>query len=384
MLPYIYACVALYTFDHVCRLIKSRLAIAHIRPLPELDVTRVEIPTINAGWRAGQHIRLRVVSAKMGWFGWAEVHPFTIASVAESGPEGMVLMCKRAGGWTRKLYEMAKLGGYEEGGAGAREVRVVVEGPYGLSLFDLCLRPHPLNFSFAGGPQQTVFSSFSAAVFIAGGSGITFALSAVQDLVQKDLRGASRVKFIELIWIVPDPACLAPLLPTLSTLVQQSAFTPLKVSVFYTRAPTGKQPAFFAAASASPFAGSALVRSGSSPSHPPPPPPPPPHSASAQPQPWQPPPLPSSAHQQAHFPPGLTLAPGKPRLLKFLEHAISRAVRLGHSNAKDDALSLSGVVVGVCGPVGLADDVAAAVSGVDPVRRDQVGGIELHEEVYGF
>ena len=73
----------------------------------------------------------------MGWFGWAEVHPFTIASVAESGPEGMVLMCKRTGGWTRKLYEIAKLGGYEEGGVGGREVRVVVEGPYGLYSFFL-------------------------------------------------------------------------------------------------------------------------------------------------------------------------------------------------------------------------------------------------------
>ena len=67
MPPYIFTCVALYAFDHLCRLIKSRLAIARIRPLPELDLTRVEIPTINAGWRAGQHVRLRVVSAKMGW-----------------------------------------------------------------------------------------------------------------------------------------------------------------------------------------------------------------------------------------------------------------------------------------------------------------------------
>jgi ferric-chelate reductase len=40
--------------------------------------------------------------------------------------------------------------------------------------------------------------------------------------------------------------------------------------------------------------------------------------------------------------------------------------------------------VGVCGPVGLADDVVAAVAGVDPVRRDQVGGVELFEEVFGW
>ena len=142
-LPYIFASTGLYTFDHVARLIKSRLAIAHVRPLPELDLTRVVIPTINAGWRAGQHVRLRVISFKMGWFGWAEVHPFTIASVAESGPEGMVLMCKRAGGWTRKLYEIAKLGGYEGGSVDGREVRVVVEGPYGSCFFFyFTFRPH--------------------------------------------------------------------------------------------------------------------------------------------------------------------------------------------------------------------------------------------------
>jgi ferric-chelate reductase len=240
----------------------------------------------------------------------------------------------------------------------------------------------------AGGPQHTVFSSFSAAVFVAGGSGITFALSAIQDLVQKDLKGASRVKTIELIWIVPDPACLAPVLPTLSMLVQQSVFTPLRISVFYTRAPTGKQPAFFAEASASPFAVSALGESLSSPPYPPP------CSAAAQSQALRQsisqalcvkPLNPSSpTHQSIYFPPGLTLAPGKPRLVKFLEHAITSTVTLGHSNPKDEALNLTGLIVGVCGPVGMVDEVAAAVSGLDPLRRDQVGGVELHEEVFGW
>ena len=237
-------------------------------------------------------------------------------------------------------------------------------------------------FFGVGGPQHAVFSSFSAAVFIAGGSGITFALSAIQDLVQKDLCGASRVKIIELIWIIPNPACLAPILPTLSMIVQQSVFTPLRISVFYTRAPTGKQPAFFAAASASPFAESELGRSLSSPSHLPP------RSAATQTQfqrlSAQTLNLSSPAQQPIHFPPGLTLAPGKPRLLKFLEHAINHVVNIGQSNPNGEALSLTGVIVGVCGPVGLADDAAAAVSGVDSLRRDQVGGVELHEEVFGW
>lgn len=61
-----------------------------------------------------------------------------------------------------------------------------------------------------GGPGHTVFASFSAAVFVAGGSGITYALSAIEDLVQKDIRGESRVKVIELVWSVSDPGKRAP------------------------------------------------------------------------------------------------------------------------------------------------------------------------------
>lgn len=56
-----------------------------------------------------------------------------------------------------------------------------------------------------GGSGHTVFASYSAAVFVCGGSGISFALSAVQELVQKNMEGKSRVKIIELIWSVQDP-----------------------------------------------------------------------------------------------------------------------------------------------------------------------------------
>ncbi len=70
--------------DHLFRMLKTRVATAHLRALPELGITRVEIPTLNAGWRAGQHVRLRVLSTAMGWAGWLEVHPFTIASVTKT------------------------------------------------------------------------------------------------------------------------------------------------------------------------------------------------------------------------------------------------------------------------------------------------------------
>ena len=65
----------------------------------------------------------------MGWFGWAEVHPFTIASVSRS-KEGIILICKRKGAWTKGLFEMSKIGRYVNGEMG-QKVNVVIEGPYG-------------------------------------------------------------------------------------------------------------------------------------------------------------------------------------------------------------------------------------------------------------
>lgn len=130
MRPYLLAVLAFVTYDRVMRIAKSRLTEAYLRPLPELGVTRVEIPSINAGWTPGQHVRLRVFSSAMGLFGWWEVHPFTIASVSETR-EGAVLMCKKTGGWTSKLFEAAKMGGYAMEAGVERKVKVHVEGPYG-------------------------------------------------------------------------------------------------------------------------------------------------------------------------------------------------------------------------------------------------------------
>ncbi|OJA16573.1 hypothetical protein AZE42_03834 [Rhizopogon vesiculosus] len=302
--PYVIAAAGIFGLDLLIRLIKTRVYNARIRPIPDLMLTRIEIPQLNAGWRAGQHVRIRVLSSGLGWFGWAESHPFTIATAAKT-PEGMILLCKKAGGWTGRLYEMAKVAGYgSDEGAFGRMVQVMIEGPY-------------------GGPGHCVFASYSAAIFFVGGSGITFALSAVQDILQRDSEGASRVKIIEVIWTVPDSASLTPLVPQFAALIQQSIYAPLKISVHYTRAsdnPPGKD----------------------------------------------------------FLPPGLTLSAGRPKLAKVLDAVISRAVSYG-SGVKA-SMDITGVVVGVCGPEGMGDEVAQAISQVDDGRRWAVGGIEMHEE----
>ena len=311
--PYVLTAAGIYGFDRILRLVKSRVAMARLRPIPELGMTRVEVPAINAGWRAGQHVRLRVLSLGMGWRGWAESHPFTIASVSRcpSG-EGLVLMVKKAGDWTNKLYSLAQRADYGEANGVGSHVQVVIEGPY-------------------GGPGHAIFSSFSGEMFVAGGSGITFALAAAQDLMKKDLEYRSRVRHIELVWTVQDPAALTPLLPLFFSLLAQAqdAYATLRINVFYTRAASPEALKAFRA-----------------------------------------------------LPPGITLSPSRPKLDKILTSCVDRSAALfsGGRERRRGGGGLTGVIVGVCGPTSLAEGVRKAVGAFDPERRKTIGGIELHEE----
>lgn len=298
-IPYIAVASAFYGLDHLIRLVKTRITTATLRPIPELGLTRVEIPSLNSGWRAGQHVRLRVLSTGMGFFGLTEVHPFTIANV-ERTEEGMVLMCKKAGRWTTKMYELSATAKYgEQGREVGKNVRVMVEGPY-------------------GGVGNTVISSYSGALFVAGGSGITFALSAVQELVR--LGNDSSVRTIDIVWSIPDAASLTPMIPLFTSFIEQSTSARLRVFVFYTRASKG-------------------------------------------------------SFQGMYLPPGVTLAPGRPKAVKYLDDVVTSTQSVGGA---------TGVFVGVCGPPALARDVAGIVRVFDVHRKRMVGGIELHEEVFGW
>ncbi|KAH9915471.1 iron reductase [Epithele typhae] len=317
-IPYVLIAAIAYGVDRLWRLVKSRVVMARLRPLSELGMTRVEIPGINAGWRSGQHVRLRVLSLGMGWRSWAESHPFTIASVSRSpSGEGMVLMVKKAGDWTNRLYELGQRADYGEANGVGCQVQCVVEGPY-------------------GGPGHAIFASFSGALFVAGGSGITFALAAVRDLMKKDLEYRSRVRAIELVWTVQDPAALTPLLPLFSSLIAQaqSSYATLRISVHYTRAPSN--PDAFKAFRA--------------------------------------------------LPPGLTLLPSRPKFNKVLTGVVDRSAALFSSGKerRRGGGGLSGIIVGVCGPTSLAESVRKAVNEFDPDRRKLIGGLELHEEAFGW
>lgn len=140
------------------RLAKTRISTATIRPIPELGATRVEFPYLNKGWRAGQHVRVQVLSSAMGLTGWAETHPFTVASQSNS-KEGLVLLCKKTGTWTQNLFGIATKS-RAEWGIG-RNIRVIVEGPYGAFCWRF-LHLLPLSEPFKVDPV----SQYSAATLL--------------------------------------------------------------------------------------------------------------------------------------------------------------------------------------------------------------------------
>lgn len=315
-IPYVAIAAGFYGADHVLRLVKSRAPKAHLQPIPELGTTLVRVPSLNAGWRAGQFVRLRVLSGRMGWYRWSETHPYTIASACEgSGAEGMTLMVKKTGRWSRQLYDIASASSETESG-GLPTVRVLVEGPY-------------------GGPGLTNFASFSGALFVVGGSGISFGLATTQELIQRAAQGTTSVKAVQLVWSVHHARSLDPLLPLLTSLLQQSYNIPidLTIKVFYTRAVSQNDDEHY-------------------------------------------PPL-------DKFPPGLSLASGRPRLPEVLTGLIDVTTNALSAAANGDERAAGhGVIVGACGPASLSDDARRAIHVLGKAERECVGGVELHDEAF--
>lgn len=141
VLPYLLAVMVLYGFDHIARIARTRYTTAWLTAENALNggTTLVNVPSLDAGWRAGQHVRIRVIGDT--WFGWltwlvGRARPFTVATGSNSG--GMLLAIKARGAWTRKLLRMATAGDdvkeksieLELGRRAPREVRIIVEGPY--------------------------------------------------------------------------------------------------------------------------------------------------------------------------------------------------------------------------------------------------------------
>lgn len=108
-----------------------------------------------------------------------EAHPFTITNSTSS--RGITLYAKTAGDWTRALHALAS--STEEASqtllekpAAGKQVKVMIDGPYGGLRIDL--------------------AQVREVLIVAGGSGITFALGAIEEALR--CGGTSKVN---LVWV---------------------------------------------------------------------------------------------------------------------------------------------------------------------------------------
>lgn len=356
--------------------------------LPDSHTTVVTIPALREGWRAGQHVRIRVPGLGMG-YGY-QAHPFTIAS-APNG-EGMVLMCKVVGKWTDRLFDFANNahqshGRSEKTHRGPLKATVVIEGPY-------------------GGLGNTLLPAFSGLLLVAGGSGITHALALAHDLINRSPCGVVRARVIDLVWTVRTQEMARPLIPTLLDLIedahafeekclegrkmQQALPSPLglRIHIHVTRCPASSPITLLSAnppVTPNPFTSefdhpeedriglkrqlsaaekekSAYMSRNNSTTL----------SVSSR----------TSSKGRGYFTPlsSIQVSKRRPEFGTILDELVDEV----RDRARRERTDPSGICVTVCGPAGLCDSVRDAVRTLPGKRRRMVGGVELEEENFGF
>ncbi|GAO46268.1 hypothetical protein SAICODRAFT_7301 [Saitoella complicata NRRL Y-17804] len=130
----------------------------------EVDVMRITIKNCGIkSWRAGQHVFLCFPAHSR-----FQAHPFTVANSSNKthNPDGdLVFVVRRKNGMTDRLCQLA---------AESKTLKVWVDGPYGVGA---------LSPEISGRHIQLV----------AGGTGISFALSAVSELTGRDIPGTMQL-----------------------------------------------------------------------------------------------------------------------------------------------------------------------------------------------
>ncbi|KEP47602.1 putative ferric reductase transmembrane component [Rhizoctonia solani 123E] len=209
--PWIYPPIAFWGLDLLLRLVRFRIKDAYATAVDQ-QMTIIRIPDIQGGWLAGQHVRLRVFFNGRPF----ESHPLTIlnadsATSALSSSTGITLGVRAVGDWSRALNQLAK-----DQGADSRMV-VMVDGPYGGLTFDL--------------------GDFESVLLVAGGSGATFTVGVLDDIVGRVVRhGRSKgekTRVVKFVWFVRSYGCISWFAPMLAQLAEVCHGTSLAISFHF-------------------------------------------------------------------------------------------------------------------------------------------------------
>lgn len=169
---------------------------------PSTLMVTFENPASTLKWKAGQHFY--VVMPGMSRLPW-EAHPFTAITIPEpagSREKGELSFVVRIrDGFTRLMKERVdeerKARGLPVDEQCSMKVQAAVEGPYGLAED---LSGYDAVLIFAG---KQIFSPCSRPLSTyPGGSGISFALSHLLQIIEEARVGRTRVRSVKLVWMV--------------------------------------------------------------------------------------------------------------------------------------------------------------------------------------
>lgn len=331
---WVIACAAIYAYDLTVRSLRWRVKSATLVPIDH-TMTMIHIPDCDVGWLPTQHVLLRVVKG-VGIF---ESHPFTItnAPASSTNGRGITLYAKVSGDWTARLNRMSRslpieadqtgakveerlafLGKEHEGTAEpggfdhpGEKVMVVLDGPYGGLKIDLGLK--------------------EAALLVAGGSGITFALGSIEEAIRCRQAGRGPSK-VDVAWVVRDLSTVVGLARTLAHLhtTCERLGIELAYKLYLSEPPT---------------------------------------------------PLPSVP---ALLPSSTTLSPYRPEVAQLVRTALPLAVSAEVESGPVSGAAGGGLAVVACGPEGIVKEAGNAVAGLGVGERVRCGGVDFHGESYAL
>ncbi|KAH7882662.1 iron reductase [Phlebopus sp. FC_14] len=224
--PWIFPPLAFYGADMLMRMLRYRIKDATLVAQDKF-LTTIRVNDCDDGWSAGQHVQLRVFfSGRM-----LESHPLTILSALPSYScltnPGLILGARVNGDWTRALNDFARkeqerlhAQDKDAKSTAAVPVHVMLDGPY-------------------GGPSVDL-GEFESALLVAGGSGITFTLGLLDDIVGRCVklgrRGGERTRRIEFSWCIRSFGHIqwfSPMLMDIANVAEGSSID-LRISIFVT------------------------------------------------------------------------------------------------------------------------------------------------------
>jgi ferric-chelate reductase len=189
----------------------------------------------DGGWTAGQHVRLRVFFDGRLF----EAHPLTICTAPPTtscvSTRTLTLAARVRGDWTRALNAYAQAEQSRLSLAlGAEKSHCDSQAPQGV--------PVQVMFDGAYGGCSIDLGAYDTVLLLAGGSGATFTLGLLDNLVGRVARHGrargERTRRVEFAWCVRSFACIAWFAPMLADIARSAAQTgsgiDLHVSVFVT------------------------------------------------------------------------------------------------------------------------------------------------------